>query len=135
MQARQELQDARILIVNHALFFSELALRAEGANMLPPYETVIFDEAHQMEAAASSHLGIRCSLPQIEYWLRRLYSEKRRGILATQKDGHGSLLVDQARQAAETFFEQIQRHTNLNSQTTQKESTNPSLLNLTTPPN
>ena len=73
----------------------------------------------------SSHLGIRCSLPQIEYWLRRLYSEKRRGILATQKDGHGSLLVDQARQAAETFFEQIQLHTNLNSQTTQKRINEP----------
>jgi ATP-dependent DNA helicase DinG len=125
MQARQELQDARILIVNHALFFSELALRAEGANMLPAYETVIFDEAHQMEAAASSHLGIRCSLPQIEYWLRRLHSEKRRGILATQKDGHGCLLVDQARQAAETFFENIQRHTNLTSQTAQKRINEP----------
>ena len=120
MHARQQLQDARILIVNHALFFSDLALRTEGANMLPPYEHVIFDEAHQIESAASSHLGIRCSLPQIEYWLRRLHSEKRRGLLAAQKDGHGCLLTDQTRQSAEAFFEQIQRLTHLDTRTPQK---------------
>ena len=78
IQARKEINDAQILIVNHALFFSEMALRTEGATMLPKYETVIFDEAHQMEGTASSHLGLRCSLTQIEYWLRRLCSEKKR---------------------------------------------------------
>jgi ATP-dependent DNA helicase DinG len=44
-QARRRAQNAQILIVNHALFFSDLALRREGASILPEYDVVIFDEA------------------------------------------------------------------------------------------
>ena len=120
IQARKEINDAQILIVNHALFFSEMALRTEGATMLPKYETVIFDEAHQMEGTASSHLGLRCSLTQIEYWLRRLCSEKKRGILVSQKDGHGCLLVEQTREASQFLFEEIQLKVQLNEHNSQK---------------
>lgn len=110
MNARQEMMDAQVLVVNHSLFFAELALRAEGAAMLPPYGYVVFDEAHQMEHVASSHLGIRLSLYQVEYWLRRLHSEKRRGVLAVLKDGKGTFMADQAREAAETFFAAVKAH-------------------------
>ncbi len=110
INARQDMMDARVLVVNHSLFFSELALRAEGAAMLPPYGYVIFDEAHQMEQVASSHLGIRLSLYQIEYWCRRLHGEKRRGILATLKDGKGAFMVDQVRDAADALFEAVKTH-------------------------
>ena len=88
MTARQKMADAQVLVVNHSLFFSELALRAEGAAILPPYGYVVFDEAHQMEQVASAHLGIRLSLYMVEYWLRRIYgSEKRKGLCAVLKDG------------------------------------------------
>ncbi|WP_372806981.1 ATP-dependent DNA helicase [Pontiella sp.] len=113
INARQEMQNAQVLVVNHALFFSELALRAEGAAMLPPYGYVVFDEAHQMEQVASSHLGIRLSLYQIEYWARRLHSEKRRGLLSVLRDGKGTFMVDQIRESAETFFEAVKRHLKL----------------------
>ena len=97
MNARQEMMDAQVLVVNHSLFFAELALRAEGAAMLPPYGYVVFDEAHQMEQVASSHLGIRLSLYMVEYWLRRIYgSEKRKGLCAVLKDGKGALFATQA---------------------------------------
>lgn len=120
MNARQEMMDAQVLVVNHSLFFAELALRAEGAAILPPYGYVVFDEAHQMEQVASSHLGIRLSLYQIEYWLNRVHSEKRRGILAVLKDGKGTFMADQAREAAETFFEAVRCHFKLGPQKTQQ---------------
>jgi len=118
--ARLRMQNAQVLVVNHALFFSELALRAEGAAILPNYGYVVFDEAHQMENVASSHLGIRLSLFQIEYWLRRLHSEKRRGILSVLKDGKGTFMADQLRDAAETFFATVRNHFKLGPQKTQQ---------------
>lgn len=120
MNARQEMLNAQVLVVNHSLFFAELALRAEGAAMLPPYAYVVFDEAHQMEQVASSHLGIRLSLYMIEYWLRRLHSEKRRGLLAVLKDGKGTYMADQAHEAAERFFEAIKTHFKLGPQKNQQ---------------
>ncbi|QBG49198.1 hypothetical protein EGM51_18005 [Verrucomicrobia bacterium S94] len=120
INARQQMLDAQVLVVNHSLFFSELALRAEGAAMLPPYGYVVFDEAHQMEQVASSHLGIRLSLYQIEYWLNRIHSEKRRGILSVLKDGKGTFMADQVRTSAEQFFEAVKNHFKLGPQKPQQ---------------
>ncbi len=120
MNARQDMMNAHVLVVNHSLFFAELALRAEGAAMLPPYGYVVFDEAHQMEQVASSHLGIRLSLYMIEYWLNRIHSEKRRGILAVLKDGKGTFMADQIREAASAFFEAVRSHFKLGPQKTQQ---------------
>ena len=55
------MQNAQILIVNHALFFSDLALRREGASILPDYDVVMFDEAHSLESVAGDHLGLSVS--------------------------------------------------------------------------
>jgi ATP-dependent DNA helicase DinG len=120
MNARQQMLDAQVLVVNHALFFSELALRAEGAAMLPPYGYVVFDEAHQMEHVASSHLGIRLSLYMLEYWLRRIHSEKRKGLCTVLRDGIGAFLADQTREAADELFEAIRGHFKLGPQKTQQ---------------
>jgi ATP-dependent DNA helicase DinG len=125
MNARQEMLDAQVLVVNHSLFFSELALRAEGAGLLPPYGYVVFDEAHQMEQVASAHLGIRLSLYMVEYWLNRIHSEKRRGILAVLRDGKGTFMADQAREAAESFFETVRDHFKLGVQKNQQRVFNP----------
>jgi ATP-dependent DNA helicase DinG len=61
---RRLAQDADILIVNHALFFSDLAVRQSGepdAKLLPDYDFVIFDEAHHLETAAAAAFGIAFS--------------------------------------------------------------------------
>ena len=53
---------ARLLIVNHHLFFSDLALRREGhGEVLPRYESVIFDEAHHLESVATNFFGFSFS--------------------------------------------------------------------------
>ena len=81
-QARRRLENADVVVVNHALFFSDLALRREGASILPDYDTVILDEAHTIESVASTHLGLTISEGQFTYALRRLHhEEKHTGLL------------------------------------------------------
>jgi len=61
-ELRRKAAGTRLLIVNHHLFFSDLALRREGhGEVLPRYESVIFDEAHHLENVATSFFGFSCS--------------------------------------------------------------------------
>ncbi len=60
-QARRRVWSANLLIVNHALFVSDLALRRRASASLPNYDVVIFDEAHTLEAVAGEHLGLQIS--------------------------------------------------------------------------
>ena len=55
---RKKAGSTRLLIVNHHLFFSDLALRKGGyGEVLPRYEAVIFDEAHHIENVATTFFG------------------------------------------------------------------------------
>ncbi len=67
---RRRAEEVNVVIVNHHLFFADLALRtgrAEGfASAIPAYDAVIFDEAHQLEDVASDFFGTRVSSAQIE---------------------------------------------------------------------
>ena len=82
--ARRRVHSARILVVNHALFFSDLAVRAQGGSFLPKYDAVIFDECHTLESVAGEHLGLTVSNSQIDYTLRKLYNPRNeKGILVT----------------------------------------------------
>lgn len=57
-RARQAALEADIVIVNHHLFFADLALRGrEWGQVLPDYSAVIFDEAHQIEDIAAQYFG------------------------------------------------------------------------------
>ena len=84
-KARRRLDSAKILIVNHALLFSDLAIRNIGGSILPRYDAVIFDEAHTMEQVAAEHLGVELSQYQIDYLLNRLYNDRtNRGLLVEE---------------------------------------------------
>ncbi|MET0623475.1 MAG: ATP-dependent DNA helicase [Pyrinomonadaceae bacterium] len=70
---RQRASDADIVIVNHHLFFADLALRGgEYGQVLPDYSAVIFDEAHQVEDVAAEYFGAQVSNFQLEDMLRDL---------------------------------------------------------------
>jgi ATP-dependent DNA helicase DinG len=70
-QARQAALEADIVIVNHHLFFADLALRdKEWGQVLPDYSTVIFDEAHTLEDIAAPYFGSIVSSYQVEDLLR-----------------------------------------------------------------
>jgi ATP-dependent DNA helicase DinG len=70
---RQRAMDADIVIVNHHLFFADLALRnSEYGQVLPDYSAVIFDEAHQIEDVAAEYFGAQVSSYQLEDLVRDL---------------------------------------------------------------
>ncbi len=107
-QARRRVSHAQILVVNHALFFTDLALRREGVSMLPKYDVVVFDEAHMLEAVAGDHLGLSISQGQVEFTLRRLYNERsNRGLLVHHRLHEAQKLVWECRDRADRFFAHI----------------------------
>jgi ATP-dependent DNA helicase DinG len=66
MKARKEAQQADVVVVNHHLFFADLALKDTGiAELLPSANTVIFDEAHQLPETATLFFGDSISTSQI----------------------------------------------------------------------
>ena len=102
------MQNANLLIVNHALFFVDLSLRRLGVNLLPDYGTVILDEAHTVEQVASNHLGLAVTKGQVEYSLNKLYNDRtNKGLLVHHKAREGQLLVSQAYHLADEFFDDI----------------------------
>jgi ATP-dependent DNA helicase DinG len=92
--ARRRMENGDLLVCNHALFFSDLALRSQGVGFLPPYDHVILDEAHCVEDVAAEHFGLSASESQVAHLLRVLYDIRRqRGFLHTVKLKEGSTNV------------------------------------------
>lgn len=109
-KARRRVWNADILIVNHALFFSDLALRREGASILPDYDAVVFDEAHTIEAVAADHLGISVSSGQVDYLLNKLYNDRgNKGLLVHHDHREGQRLVQTVRMMSQDLFDSIRR--------------------------
>ena len=107
-KARQRLQNADILVVNHALFFTDLALRRLGVNILPDYQCVILDEAHTVPDVASDHLGIGVTMGQVDFALRKLYNNTRnKGLLVVHGLANAQKQVLRCQQNAEEFFQDI----------------------------
>jgi ATP-dependent DNA helicase DinG len=84
-RARREASAADLLVVNHHLLFSDLAVRRTQGNwnapaVLPHYRRLILDEAHNLEEAATSHLGATLSRRGLYRVLRRL-EQRGKGLL------------------------------------------------------
>jgi len=107
-KARKAMYGAQLLVVNHALFFSDLALRRAGAGLLPDYKVVIFDEAHTLEDVAADHLGIQVGQGTVDYLLNKLWVPRTgKGLLALRGDDGAIQQCDETRQAAAAFFEAL----------------------------
>jgi ATP-dependent DNA helicase DinG len=66
MQARREAMAADVVVVNHHLFFADMALRDTGvAELLPSVEVAVFDEAHQLAEAGVQFLGTTLGTSQL----------------------------------------------------------------------
>jgi ATP-dependent DNA helicase DinG len=89
-RARRDAASADLLVVNHHLLFSDLAIRRAAGNytapaVLPPYRRLILDEAHNLEDAATSHLGASVSRRGLFRILGRL-DRRGRGILTAVEE-------------------------------------------------
>ena len=108
-RARRQLRSADIIVANHALMFSDLVLKSEAMGILPDYNLVVIDEAHNMEHVAEGHFGINISNFTISYLLRNLYNRKsRKGLLAYSDADEAKDRVAQCDEAAKLFFLQVQ---------------------------
>ncbi len=70
-RVRQRALASDIVIVNHHLFFADLALRqGDFGAVLPDYSVVIFDEAHELEDIATQYFGVMVSTYRLEELVR-----------------------------------------------------------------
>ncbi len=103
--ARRRMQHAQVLVVNHALLFSDIALRQHGASLLPDYDIVVLDEAHTVEGVAGDHLGLNVTVGQVDYLLNKLYNDRtQKGLLVGPNLVQAMQQVDACRVASDEFF-------------------------------
>ena len=111
-RARERMRKANILAVNHALLFSDLALRmrspAAPAELLGEYDLLVLDEAHTLESVASDHFGMSVNSGAVSLLLRDLYNPRNdRGLLAMVADKKAIKAVRAASDASEAFFDAL----------------------------
>jgi len=112
-RARKEADAAKILVLNHSLFFNFLA-GAEGElderGYLFHNDFVIFDEAHTLESVAARHLGLEISHGSLRYLLHRLFHPRtQKGIVVALHSGDAMKLVLEAAEEADMFFDKLER--------------------------
>jgi ATP-dependent DNA helicase DinG len=106
-KVRQQALESDIVIVNHHLFFADLALRGgDFGSVLPDYSVVVFDEAHELEDVATQYFGIAVSNYRVEELLRDT------GAVLAETGASSPFLTDQLAKLSERsrdFFACFQR--------------------------
>jgi ATP-dependent DNA helicase DinG len=100
---RRAAQRAQVVVVNHHLFFADLAVRATGAaEVIPRYDAVVFDEAHHLESVATQYFGTRVSNHRV--------AELVRDAAGLSRSVPGSApLVEALGEASQTFWSALPR--------------------------
>jgi ATP-dependent DNA helicase DinG len=112
-RARKEAEAAKIVVLNHSLFFnflagSEAVLGERG--YLFHNDFIIFDEAHTLESVAARHLGLDISHGGLRYLLHRLFHPRtQKGIVSAMHDGEALKLVLHAEEEMDLFFDRLER--------------------------
>lgn len=115
-EARKAAADAKLVVVNHTLFFALLNTDSEGQagdagamkGFLFPNDFAVLDEAHTIEQVAAIQLGLRLSQAGLRFDLQRLYHPRtRKGLLKSY--GRASLIaaVEEALLAGDGFFHRL----------------------------
>lgn len=115
-EARKAAADAKLVVVNHTLFFAllntEMEQDGEGSErvggFLFPNDFAILDEAHTIEQVAAVQLGLRLSQSGLRFDLQRLYHPRtRKGLLKGFRKASAMMAVEEALVAADRFFHRI----------------------------
>lgn len=104
MGLKRRAAGADILLVNHHLFFADLALRSgsDHGAALPPYDAAIFDEAHHIEDIAGEYFGLSLSSALFDSIARDIVGELTRLKIFNEESAE---LIESARAAMSFFFE------------------------------
>jgi ATP-dependent DNA helicase DinG len=99
----QRAHESDIIIVNHHLFFADLALKDDelAGGVLPEYDAVVFDEAHELEDVAGQYFGISISSYRIEDLRRDISAIARAKNFGTPQLDRA---LDSLSEAASMFF-------------------------------
>lgn len=101
-QMHQRAHESDIIIVNHHLFFADLAVKDEDfGGIIPEYAAVVFDEAHEIEDVAGKYFGVSVSNYQFQELVRDIAAVSR-----AKQFGSGELdrVLDRLAVLAEEFF-------------------------------
>ncbi len=112
-KARREMAKADLLVVNHHMLFSDIAIKQEAGDftaqaVLPHYKRVVFDEAHSIEDSATEYFGLSATLLGAKATFGRFLRQERgreRGLLPTIK----AMLIKECPQLSMDKFEGIQK--------------------------
>jgi ATP-dependent DNA helicase DinG len=110
---RKRAEQADLVVVNHHLFFADLALRAgrggDHASAIPSYDAVVFDEAHQMEDVATDFFGSRVSSARVETLVRDAGRSLvgARLLVRGSTDDRVTSLLEQTLAAGQAFFRSL----------------------------
>jgi ATP-dependent DNA helicase DinG len=109
---RREAEDAQIVVVNHHLFLADLALRSgprgAHASVLPAYDAVVFDEAHQIEDIATHFFGVAVSNARIDSLVRDAErSLSNANAVEALANGSVRATLDGVREASKAFFSRL----------------------------
>lgn len=116
--ARRRVEEARVVVLNHTLFFGLLSLadvmRNEGEEAMPgfifPGDFVILDEAHTIETVAAHQFGLSLSQADLKYELLRLYNPRtHKGSLRQNATPQLLQLIEDAQTATDEFFDCARR--------------------------
>jgi ATP-dependent DNA helicase DinG len=122
-EMRRKAAESDLIIVNHHLFFADLAIKQQAANapdagILPEADAVIFDEAHELEDVASAYFGLQLSNIRFEELARDLDLMLR----AKHAVSHGpKVAAEMLRERARMFFAALPLGTEGRAQFTHRE--------------
>ena len=112
---RRRVANARMVVLNHALFFTLLNAVEDAENrtggLLFANDFVIFDEAHTMEEVAARHIGMELSQLGLRRVIQRLYNPRsKKGLFQMMKNGAACRAVADVLPVADGFFNQVASH-------------------------
>ena len=108
---RKRAAESDLIIVNHHLFFADLALKTArsnpGAEVIPRYDAVIFDEAHALEDVATEYFGVGASnfrVDELVHDAERLFDEDDPDLAAA------SPLLSKLEVVSQSLFDEVGRY-------------------------
>jgi ATP-dependent DNA helicase DinG len=114
-ETRKAASDAKMVVVNHTLFFALLGsseeIETEGekpSGFLFPNDFVVLDEAHTIEHVAATQLGLRLSQAGLKFDLQRLYHPRtKKGLLKSYRKASVMKAVEAVLTQADEFFDSL----------------------------
>ena len=93
-EMQRKARESDIIVVNHHLFFADLAVREQAfPAILPEYHSVIFDEAHEIEDIAGQYFGMSVSSLQVQELVKDVAAVSRKKLFATPEIDRALILI------------------------------------------